>query len=500
MHPDARAAWETARIVEVSCGAASTFARTSDGRLFSWGWNAHGVLGHGSLGAAPPQPAEVDALPTGACFAVACGAVHAMSVTGVEGHPWALLLRRILPTQPHPLGDDVAQALADASAGARVLAVEGGKLSERDLAPPAKEASGEGAASSACDTTSAAKQSNAESRESHAPAPEGRQTINGATGQRGRGRAQASQALQDLIATRADALARLKQVESASAVHAPRSAGAANGPRLAGPRAVEMRVVQLPKTGLPHAPPPENGGDGDSGRGDSSQSAPAALADIVFVVEGHAVWAHTWVMEARCGALFRAVVRGVESQTMEDMHDRVPVVELRAPVRLAALLALLEYLYTDSFEFPPHRTPELLALADALSLVRPRHARACLPAHTCFPPSQPRLRDVLHHRVRGTALCGSPQADAGSGREVQAGATSDFRTDSERLSQTSGSTFVHDMLAFLRGADSACVDVLLVPGSEPDVAPPVPALRALLCRYPFFAGVCRRLHPSRTHR
>lgn len=68
----------------VSCGYLHTIAVTADGRLYSWGGNRHGQLGHGTT-SNELLPREMASLEGKQVRLVACGYFHSAAVTD-EGH------------------------------------------------------------------------------------------------------------------------------------------------------------------------------------------------------------------------------------------------------------------------------------------------------------------------------------------------------------------------------------------------------------------------------
>ena len=66
--------------VSVACGGAHAMALTRDGRLFGWGWNAHGQCGVGSDLRPVPTPRAIGRLSGRKVAAVSCGAAHTVAI------------------------------------------------------------------------------------------------------------------------------------------------------------------------------------------------------------------------------------------------------------------------------------------------------------------------------------------------------------------------------------------------------------------------------------
>lgn len=82
-------------IDSVACSAHSTFALARDGRVFSWGWNAFGVLGHGKLRhSVNPQP--VLGLKDNVATHVAAGSNHCAVCVAPRGAHYSLRLDLVL--------------------------------------------------------------------------------------------------------------------------------------------------------------------------------------------------------------------------------------------------------------------------------------------------------------------------------------------------------------------------------------------------------------------
>lgn len=67
------------KICSVACGISFTLALTTKGYLFSWGFNGHGQLGHGS-GTKKHTPTLVSSLSHHKVTQIACGSRHSMAV------------------------------------------------------------------------------------------------------------------------------------------------------------------------------------------------------------------------------------------------------------------------------------------------------------------------------------------------------------------------------------------------------------------------------------
>lgn len=80
------------KISHISCGAAFTMAVSEDGDLYSWGWNAYGVLGQGK-GHFPQVPCKISTLGghhvDRAVAEVSAGANHVLVATMSSGNSWA---------------------------------------------------------------------------------------------------------------------------------------------------------------------------------------------------------------------------------------------------------------------------------------------------------------------------------------------------------------------------------------------------------------------------
>ena len=144
------------RVAQLAVGSTHTAALTDAGELYSWGWNDHGQLGHGSRARALPAPRVVEALlhadpHHGAAAATANrgglsagggqASAHALAGAKLAGAPQMarLKLRRVCA------GADFTRALAD---GGRLFAWgdnrAAGSASARP--PPARRASDAAAA------------------------------------------------------------------------------------------------------------------------------------------------------------------------------------------------------------------------------------------------------------------------------------------------------------------------------------------------------------------
>ena len=72
------------RFIHVACGGGHAMAITHDGRLFGWGWNAHGQCGLGDdVGSAIATPRAIGGLVGRKVAAVACGAAHTVALVDV---------------------------------------------------------------------------------------------------------------------------------------------------------------------------------------------------------------------------------------------------------------------------------------------------------------------------------------------------------------------------------------------------------------------------------
>ena len=68
------------RVCSVACGYCHSVAVLTTGRVYSWGWGAHGQLGHGAKTRSYPAPKLVEALPE-SVRSVAAGGVSSFAVT-----------------------------------------------------------------------------------------------------------------------------------------------------------------------------------------------------------------------------------------------------------------------------------------------------------------------------------------------------------------------------------------------------------------------------------
>lgn len=98
------------RIVSVSCGSTFTLALSDRGRVVSWGWGAHGVLGRGTILSSEPgfvhnlgpvfrEDGKVEESDRVVCQ-IAAGASHAIAITIPKGNQWANNYRSLLPSLP----------------------------------------------------------------------------------------------------------------------------------------------------------------------------------------------------------------------------------------------------------------------------------------------------------------------------------------------------------------------------------------------------------------
>uniref|UniRef100_A0A7S2RRK5 BTB domain-containing protein n=1 Tax=Rhizochromulina marina TaxID=1034831 RepID=A0A7S2RRK5_9STRA len=90
-----------ADFVQVSCGACFTLGLTREGQVWSWGWNSHGVLGHGK-GFFSYRPMEIQKL---ACndrtaISISAGYNHCLAIVGDSGSASAMQLRQLLNHLP----------------------------------------------------------------------------------------------------------------------------------------------------------------------------------------------------------------------------------------------------------------------------------------------------------------------------------------------------------------------------------------------------------------
>ena len=81
----------TTQFVDIACGGGHCMAVSHDGRLYAWGWNAHGQCGLGAdAGAVVPSPRAIGRLVGRTVAAVACGSAHTVALVeapDVEDHP-----------------------------------------------------------------------------------------------------------------------------------------------------------------------------------------------------------------------------------------------------------------------------------------------------------------------------------------------------------------------------------------------------------------------------
>lgn len=87
------------KIVQVDCGANYTVAVSDRGEVYSWGWNAYGVLGHG-MGSVLSPPSRIASLgpcaslPHRSGLLISAGANHVVLATHSDGSDWAVKLFR----------------------------------------------------------------------------------------------------------------------------------------------------------------------------------------------------------------------------------------------------------------------------------------------------------------------------------------------------------------------------------------------------------------------
>ena len=103
------------KISRVSCGSTFTMAVTEEGDLYSWGWNAYGVLGQGK-GHFPQVPYKVQALGKHhvdrTVVDISAGANHVLASTMSSGNAWAKTFRLYLKT-----GDWADAVIVDETTG-----------------------------------------------------------------------------------------------------------------------------------------------------------------------------------------------------------------------------------------------------------------------------------------------------------------------------------------------------------------------------------------------
>ena len=133
--------------VAAACGACFSLGLTARGRVWSWGWNGHGALGHGLPGHFSSAPAPLGRLGPHAdmrAVVIACGSNHSICLARTTTAPGGALLRPLLaPALDGPPLREAALALG-AGRAATAAAIH------RKCCSGVHAASGGGGGSSKC--------------------------------------------------------------------------------------------------------------------------------------------------------------------------------------------------------------------------------------------------------------------------------------------------------------------------------------------------------------
>lgn len=89
---------EDVHIIKVSCGFNYTIGITKSGRIYSWGWNENGVLGHGyrHFTSDFKEIESFKRFDSGQVSTVSTGSKHVLAIASCQGNKWASTYRYLL--------------------------------------------------------------------------------------------------------------------------------------------------------------------------------------------------------------------------------------------------------------------------------------------------------------------------------------------------------------------------------------------------------------------